>query len=527
MHSTNTSAFLGEDLGLDIYKNIDEWLYDLELKQYEYELTWQGESDVSEVVWGILEKEGIECNLDTIQDIEEVVSWQNPIWIVQLKCNDNGDTLSSEFVAKVSQKLWDVKSTFSQRAENKSKQIYEIAKIGLYSDGNEENSPFDLIFDLQEIDRVIFSEEIEYNGEEFQVDDKSLLDFLEEDKSYLYDDEEDENEEGQNENEETAEEVSPETDQEETITPPLLLGSNEHAYACLPSDASGLNLDSLQDLDLGVHNDIPRRWGRDIPIIEDEYYVYTDGEYGNGTSWWGPFRWAWPTGWYEGVSDPWKCDEFFCIIIEFVMKNQNLLGGGNTVSIESILAKSAEHFEKFANTSLVQSKMTTNNFELWLIIPNLWDMLRGFWIQVQTKPAPILNIEASDEKKNAVEWDRFTGKNMLTQYYKNVGLDYERRNDLDIIRQKTYERKVLEESTWLPTYHPPEKLAELNNFTESLKEKNEILNLAVDKKVLQDDTGAFYKQFVELERFVGSLTDFTASLWGIIKKMEKIPTRSS
>jgi hypothetical protein len=34
------------------------------------------------------------------------------------------------------------------------------------------------------------------------------------------------------------------------------------------------------------------------------------------------------------------------------------------MSIEDILSRSNEHLKKFAGTSLIQSKMTINNFEL-------------------------------------------------------------------------------------------------------------------------------------------------------------------
>jgi len=522
-----TFWFLGEDLWLDIYKNIDEGIYDLELKQYEYELTWQWESDVSQVVWGILEREWLECDIDTIQDIESIVSGPNPVWIVQLKCNEGGEKIWSQTVAKVQWALSDITTTFSDRAENKAQKIYEISKIGLYSDGNEENSPFDLIVDLQKIDRVIFSEEIEYNGEEFSVDDEALYDFLNEDKWYLYEEDEEElweDEDIPEDEEIPTEEVPEEEETEEREDDDL----PDHEYACFPPDLSGLDPDALDDLgDVYPLDDRPRRGRPDIPVIEDDYTVYTDGEYSNGASWGWPFPGTGPYGWYSATNDAWNCDSFFCIVIEFSIRDQKLLWGWQTTSIESILTKAAEHLEKFANTSLVQAKQTTNNFELGLRIPNLGDMLRGFWIQVQTKPAPILNIEQTEDKKNAVEWDTYTWKNLLTEYYKNIWLDYERRNDLDIFRNKVYERKVLEESSGLPSNYPPAKLSELAKFQEALEKNSEIVSLSVDKKVLQDDLESFYNQFVELERFVWSIYDFSTSLSGIIQKMRKIPTGKS
>jgi hypothetical protein len=46
---------------------------------------------------------------------------------------------------------------------------------------------------MQEIDKIIFSEELEYNGvEKDQSADDELDDFLNEDKDYLYEDEDEE-----------------------------------------------------------------------------------------------------------------------------------------------------------------------------------------------------------------------------------------------------------------------------------------------------------------------------------------------
>jgi len=60
----------------------------------------------------------------------------------------------------------------------------------------------------------------------------------------------------------------------------------------------------------------------------------------------------------------------------------------------------------------------------------------------------------------------FTGENLMARYYKNSGLDYERANDMDIFRGKTYERQVLEESAYLPNEFPFRKLEELQRFEE-------------------------------------------------------------
>ena len=517
-------SFLWEDLGLDLYKNIDEWLAHLEQQQYQYELSGQWESSVTEVVWEILARQWLDCDIKTIQEMESMISGPSPIAKIVLNCNHGEEDIPVSTIVEIQQKLSSIKSSFSARAIEKSQQIYQISRIWLYSDGTTDNSPFDIIIDLQEIDRVIFSEEIDYFGEAFPVWDTELDDFLKASKDYLRD-REDENE---NDNEDTSsgslEDDESSYNNDDNPDDPIK-DVLTHEYACVVPGIIDIHDDVFEDIEqFQSWSDTPKRW--DIPIIEDGYYVYNDGVYSNGASWW----WAprWPNSAYTPVNDSWNCDSFFCIVIEFSMRNQNLLWGwGHTTSIESNLERVAEHLKKIANTSKVQSKMTTNNWELGLIIPNLSDMLSGLGIQVQTKPAPILNLEKSSEAKESVHGDGFTSKNLLSRYYKNIGLDYERRNDLDIINKKIYIKKALWECAELATTCLIDRLAQLELFQKKLAKSNKIISDSIDKKALSEDMDDFYDQFVELERFVSSIKDFSESVLSIVKGMKKIPIRNS
>jgi len=72
-----------------------------------------------------------------------------------------------------------IKNTYSERAEQKAQQSYKLARMGIYSDGSLENSPFDLMYDLEEIDRIIFSEDIIFQDIPVsQNSDNALSDFL-------------------------------------------------------------------------------------------------------------------------------------------------------------------------------------------------------------------------------------------------------------------------------------------------------------------------------------------------------------
>jgi len=77
-------------------------------------------------------------------------------------CGYSEENAPNQLVEEVVNTLKYTKNTFSDRASTKTNATYDIARIGLYSDGNIENSPFDLIEDLKEIDKIIFTQELEY-----------------------------------------------------------------------------------------------------------------------------------------------------------------------------------------------------------------------------------------------------------------------------------------------------------------------------------------------------------------------------
>lgn len=515
----NTNAFLWEDLWLELYKNIDEGLWELERKQYEYELTGQWESSVNEVVAPALALEGIQCEVNSVWDINRLIwEWEDDhINFVVERCFQWDDPVPAVLAERVANTMRYIRRSYSDRAINKSRRTYEIARIGLYHDGNIENSPFDLIHDIQEIDKIIFGEEIEYEGVPYEKSaDEALDDFLNEDKDYLYEDEEDEEDTGTGT---TDEETGTGTiiDDEVTLLPDVW----DHRYVCAP-DTSGLDTSDILDIleDIGDSSNTGSTY---TPVTH--VWEYPDTELTNNTSWGGPFPGVWPNGSFTPTKDGWKCGDFFCIIIEF-QKSQYGLAGGETQSIAKVLGKIAEHLEKPANASLTQRKMTTNNFELGSIIKDLPGMLRGFGIEVQSKPIPILDLE-SDNDSWVAQGDVYELENMIRSYYKNNGMDYERRNDLGIFGNDEAEQKVFETARGMPTVYPEVRIAELEQFTTRLRENNRVLSQSVDNEIQNDAFEDFNNQFAELEKFVTAMKEFVEAISGVVGEMNKIPTRSS
>jgi len=546
---SSSYALLWEDLGLNLYKSIDEWLEELELKQYHYELRAQSNSDsnIIEKVNSILETNNVECDIKTPGDIDLIANASSTqMQEVLKKCSENPDQISNIQANNIIDSVSKVRDSLRNRAEEKSKQIYSISRIGLYSDGTTDNSPFDLMIDLEEIDRVIFSEEIEYIWEDYgTLDfDTELDDFIDWEDSiqeaYLASlapegwnipSEIEENELGTNTGEEDDIE-NPEIIEEEWGS--IFTTEDGHLYACYTDqDGSWFDETTLNWLTDNIHatNTI------EIRNIYENWSSWSESLTAN-TSENSSARWKrildkkprfWPNSSYTPQHDVWGCESFFCITLGFVTKQQNLLWawwGWQTVSIESVLSKVDEHLYHFSNTSLIQSKMTTNNFEIGLVIPDLWDMLRWFWMEIQSKPIPILDIDNKDGEEN-LEGDTFTQRWILNAYYKNLGLDYNRINNMDIYEQRIIESKAIQDTAELSTNEVVNRLRDAREYSETQAEENKSLALAVENKVAYDELEDFYEQFIELEKFTVAIKDFSIGVSAYIKEMTKIPTQKS
>lgn len=187
------------------------------------------------------------------------------------------------------------------------------------------------------------------------------------------------------------------------------------------------------------------------------------------------------------------------------------------MSIEKILIRANEHLLKAANASLTQHKMATNNFEISSIINDLPGMLRGFGIEVQSKPAP--NLELDDADSSITQGGAYAPRNIASEYYQNNGLDFSRQNDIDMIESRAEELKVIQTSAGLPTTYPESRMNELTQFQSALRENNARFSSSITNSLLQEDLKAFGKQFSELEIFVAGIEDFSNSLVSMIGEM--------
>jgi hypothetical protein len=67
------------------------------------------------------------------------------------------------------------------------------------------------------------------------------------------------------------------------------------------------------------------------------------------------------------------------------------------------------------------------------------------------------------------------------------------------------------------------KKTQYNNHLSKIRAKYDLIDKAVDKKILTEDIDKFNKQFTELENFSKALFDYANSLNSVVKNMNKIP----
>lgn len=528
-----SGAFLDGDLWTDIYNTIDEWFNDYESKIYEHEITDQWEKKIPEKVNQILEMKWLapcikKLDIDTIEKIRngDVNALYNSI---DEKCLSNlqEKIISTNSLFSYAGAVAEIRDTIRQQSQEKIKKIYEIARLGLYSDWDTKNSPFDLVDDIKEIEKIIFTQKIEYNWEQNDNLDNAFSDML--NGLFFWNNNGIWNWNTWNTHSGTT-----------TSTWSVLLNNNSYPLFLAPgsynsnyvcnNDTNTLIQESWlseEDLNTLLQNN-------NSPSINNSN-TWSNNQNNSWSSLYSNNRSlnTYVATWYNILNDNsiWPCNWFFCIKIEFIVHNQNLLVGWETTSIQSILTKSNGHLKKFANTSLVPSKMTTNNFEIGLMDLKLPDIFH-IGVQVQKKSPPILNLDKNQENSNINNKNisEYSAEAMLEEYYKNKGLDYKKANNIQQYLWRERELKSITNSAELSYPLVIDKVSQRENAEKSAwfsEEKNDLVSKSIDKIGLFEDSNIMKQNFIEIGIFSEALRDYIFTIGAIIEQMNKIPIHKS
>lgn len=188
MNYTNYSfAFLWENLGLDLYSKIDEWIVELEDKNYEHTMkgeSWKNYTEINRILKAEWLWECLDSEL-SLEDIKKISKWiyKDLDSKISDECLDEKWNITTDKLNQIQSVISRIDYKYSESAENKTKQIFQISNIWIYSDWILENSWFDLISDLEEINKIIFSNEIKYVWEDISWQDNAFSNFIKNTKS--------------------------------------------------------------------------------------------------------------------------------------------------------------------------------------------------------------------------------------------------------------------------------------------------------------------------------------------------------
>lgn len=542
------NAFLWDDLWVNLYQNIDSWIIELETSEYSYELKWQEkwwtiEAPINKI---LKQKWFWDCSISeslSEDDILRITSWDLALLSSKLSpnCLSSWNSITISMINSLQSEITNHKNNVQAKAVEKAKQTYNISRIWLYSDWDTKNSPFDIIQDIKDIDTIIFTQPIEYEGNA-SIDDWWFWDYLawkfKEVENQLNKDINESGlvkeinevaeellwvEENENTNELDEVEIVDDVIIEVDSIPVGIYWVDHTQYACIDNvESSGLTQEYLDSLWLPGTS---KEWTSDLSVLfppvetiydweensEAEFIQILDEEIEAIQSD------------YSSVNDSsvWDCSNFFCITVEFITSPHSTFGWEKMNSIQSIVEKSNEHLKKFVNGSLIQSKMTTNNFELWLRDLKLSEVF-SFGMVITKKTPPILNLEENEENSN--DENPLSAKNIYCSRWESTWWKCIRQNDLEIFVDSDAEAKTVLDSWELSLSTIAAKNAERQAWLQAQSLLDDFITQAIQRDAWLKETEELHIEFLEIERFVSSIKDYSTNLSAIINKMNDIPS---
>lgn len=523
-------AFLDEDSSLDLYNNIDDWIYKLELKNYEVNLTYDWKisiaSRINEIVWTNCIDESI-----TIEDFKLIAGWDTNTLnkFIKNECKEeNWEYIKTSVFNNyfnVISKL-DIKSTSD--SEEKTKIIYNIARLWLYSDWDKKNSPYDIINDLEGINWVIFTltDDTKYKW----TNDTKLSDYLWWSSS-------------------SSSSSSNSSSSNSSSSNTCDTSSNSSSYinwfACSNTTSKNLSWLNYSSI-IKVLNTIDSNW---------DYSTYnggsTNSSWGtncwtgnNSSSWNTTNNWwtTWSAGWWWSASsndlelisptssdinsDSSDCDDFFCIKVLYKKSEHSLFWWSNKKdsSVAWVIKNSNNHLYKYASTSLIQHQLTLDNWELSIKELKLKDILNLNYI-VFYREIPIINSWTNKEKEKKVkENNPFSKKNLLQYYFNLYWIEYDRANSIDDFLKTLEESKALQDSAEWQVLDVSNKYNQFTKQSALDKDSEKELNKLLSTKQRVNNVDYLYGLFIELSSFTTTFEIYVQWLNIEINKMNKKPT---
>ena len=358
--------YVGTSLGTNFYSTIDDGRYSVRTAMIEKYLS-EG-TDANTFIW--------ECHLGTdpiFQPgtkvdrtmIEELLSGDYDSIHKKLDANFLKSAYNTDIQSRLTQCILKKYDTIRAESDKTIKNIEKVAMIGMYMDGSTQNSDYDIVTDIENINRILFESPTSYNGTEnmgrIAFDDilswnaRSLLTG----STFWTGD------------------ISTGSLRTWALSSPLFC----------PPDGFWFESDS---------------W-----LLDDIAWSLANGNTnGKSTSWWVMASEKHQTSsWGSDYSDIFSCDgDIFCITIRMISGTNEWLSASRPVSIEWIIAKNLDSIEKANATSLTAKYMTNNFFGFtfpFLNLPSLGNIV----VMTTEKPQKSYTLAKDVRRDDVLEFD--------------------------------------------------------------------------------------------------------------------------
>lgn len=554
--------------GLD---KLDSELYSLELKN-----NWGINEKIKEKSW--LDCFNKELTEKEVYDL--VVNWVLETELLNQNCKTESGDINLKSYQRVINSINEIVYETRENSDSKSKKTSWFSKIWIYSDWIEENWPFDLLKDLEKIDKIIFGEDKIYKFEwdrEIKLDVK-IKNFLKnlDNKNKKNNPNTwwniSNNNFNNNSNNPDSENQNFENNSEDSWHNTLCdLSWNCDDYTEVQTLLCKLNWNCVWDTKkwfLSIKNEFLCKtntsWLNDenSKIIYDyinkaEEKIFNQNNFWNNSensSWNNSKNNLVNQNWnsnsqnqansgnntkyksnvpnitwnYKKVNDKrfFPCNKIFCINVEFKTYNHDIFWWWRwwEKSISFLLKRSNKHLKKFIGSSLAQAKMTINNFELWLSNVNLSDLFH-IWVQISSRPVPFLSLP-KDENDKEEKWE-LKLESQLEKYYEAHSLNYKMRNDLSAFKQIELKNQAEINSLASKNTEILDKLEEIKKINSEKLKNKEFVEKAVEEKARFDRISNLDKKIKEIKGFNKTLNEYVINLEAILKEMEKVPQNKS
>jgi hypothetical protein len=504
-------AYLGEDSELNLYRTIDQNSGKLESRLMDKYLKGSG-AKINKLIGQSCKGDGgspIDCfsGKDFKQeDLTEILEGENGVAKLRQYMSPAVKDLSTETAESMLSQLRKYRDQLTRDAKTERRGMEKFGSVGLFADGSIENSGYDLMYDIEQINKILFKQAPKYGGVTNSNAGQTrdiLAGFFPEDPEYEEDPEE------TSASTLVSEETSGGFGTSVTSTPvvapviPSTLCPPANSY---PSDFLTANFIALPAVTAGSSDEVP------VTPVEPKTPTrsFVHDAAGSGLKGFGR----------TGDSFSCKADQIVCIEIEFTMYKSSFGFGGGAEgnSIEDVLDQNLKILDKYSSSSFAQARMTNNFFELSLKDIDLPSMAHITAILTK-KPPPILNLGKSGEKTDADQKadDEKEFKEIFSRTFDAFGLDYKRQNDLTnpcIDYQITHMRSLGTESA-------PDKLTS-NSCRPDGTQEEAYIDVKASQMQEQYYEG-FAKDLNELGRFIETLAGNINSSIGVIKGINAIP----